>query len=438
MSVSPTLSDRPAHADSYWAATTRHSPLFAPLQGDLETEVAIIGAGFTGLSAAWHIMKAGRSCVILEAHDVGWGASGRNGGMAVPRFKLTFPELERKYGRDTALLMYHIAHEGIDTLERIVLDSRLACSFMRHGHLTPIQNAIDVARFEADARWLAEHADDQAPRLLDAGETAARLGTDFYRAAYLEPRGGGLHPLEYCQALAAELAVRGVHVHCATAVLSWRATQDEVVLQTPHARVKVRELIIATNAYSDLTASGSALKRRTVPVASALIATAPLPEPVRARLMPQGNLATDAKRLTNYYRLMPDGRFVFGGRGGASTRAGAGVYRRLARDMATIFPVLAEAPIEYRWYGLVAATLDFLPRIGRLQTRVAYAMGYNGRGVALAALLGGKLAALAMQQSVSLGPISEGAFAPIPFHALRVPAKQVAISWMQLRDKLGF
>ncbi len=428
---------QPAHARSYWAATTRHDPLFPPLKADLDIDVAIIGGGFTGLAAAWHLMKAGRRCAVLEANQVGWGASGRNGGMAVPRYKLTFPELERKYGRDTALLMHRIAHEGLDTLERIVIDSKLACGFKRHGHLTPIQNAVDVARFEADVRWLAEHAGDAAPRMLDAGETAARLGTGFYRAAYFEPRGGGIHPLEYCQALAAVLAVRGMHIHCATPVQSWRATADEVLLQTAHGRVKARELIIATNAYSDLTASGNALKRRVVPVASALIATAPLPEPLRASLMAKGNLATDAKRLTNYYRLMPDGRFVFGGRGGASTRAGEGVYRRLARDMAHIFPTLAEAPIEHRWYGLVAATLDFLPRIGRLGPRVAYAMGYNGRGVALAALLGGRLAGMTMQQNVNLGPISEGAFAPIPFHALRVPAKQVAISWMQLRDRLG-
>lgn len=422
---------------SYWAASSRHIADHPSLDADLETDVAIIGAGFTGLSAAHHLQKNGRKCVVLEANEVGWGASGRNGGVAVPRYKLTYPELAGTYSIDVALLFHRLAHEAVDTLERIIGECGLACGFERFGHITPILNAVDVARFEADVEWLAEHASDRTPRMLDAHEVANRIGTDFYSAGYLEPRGAGIHPLEYCQSLAQSLKARGVHIYCQTPVESWIARSDEVVVQAKGARVKARHLLIATNGYSDLTAAGNMLKRRVVPVASALIATSPMSADLRSRLLPQGNLATDSKRLTNYYRLMSDGRFIFGGRGGASSQASARVYRRLAKDMRNIFPFLEGVSIDFNWFGLVAVTLDSLPHIGQLAPQVSYAMGYNGRGVALAAMLGSRLASIASGAKIDLGPISGGSFKAIPFHAFRVPAKQVAISYMQLRDALG-
>lgn len=428
----------PEHASSYWAATARHACAFPALDADIEADVAIIGGGFTGLSTAHHLQKAGQTCVVLEANQVGWGASGRNGGMAVPRYKLTFPELERKYGTETALLMHRTAHEAVDTLEAIVGEYSLDCAFARYGHLTPVVNPVDIARFEADVRWLEKNAGDRTPRMLDAGEASARIGTAFYKAAYFEPRGAGIHPLEYCQALANSLASRNVGIYCDTPVESWSPEAGGVVVHTARARVKARHLVIATNGYTDLTHAGDQLKKRVVPVASALIATEPLSASLRAQILPQANLATDAKRLTNYYRVMPDGRFVFGGRGGASSQASERVYRRLAKDMAVIFPQLAEIPLDQRWYGLVAATLDFLPHVGRLSPEVSYALGYNGRGVALSALMGNRLARMALGEGVDLGPMSHGAFEPIPFHALRVPAKQVAITYMQLRDAIGF
>ena len=361
----------PEHAPSYWAATARHACAFPALGTDIEADVAIIGGGFTGLSTAHHLQKAGQTCVVLEANQVGWGASGRNGGMAVPRYKLTFPELERKYGTETALLMHRTAHEAVDTLEAIVGEYSLDCAFARYGHLTPVVNPVDITRFEADVRWLEKNAGDRTPRMLDAGEASARIGTAFYKAAYFEPRGAGIHPLEYCQALANSLASRNVGIYCDTPVESWSPEAGGVVVHTARARVKARHLVIATNGYTDLTHAGDQLKKRVVPVASALIATEPLSASLRAQILPQANLATDAKRLTNYYRVMPDGRFVFGGRGGASSQASERVYRRLAKDMAVIFPQPAGVSLDQRWHGLVAATPDFFPPVGGLSPVVS-------------------------------------------------------------------
>lgn len=426
-----TAHDYPA---SWWAASARDTSDFPALTEDIETDVAIVGAGFTGLSAAHHLRSRGIGCAVLEAHRVGWGASGRNGGIAVPRYKLTFPELERKYGLQIALQMYRIAHDAVDTLEAIVREHHLDCGFSRTGHLTPVGTPTDQTRFFADIEWLIRHLDDHRPQLLDRSEAARKIGTPFYAAAYHEPRGCAVHPLEYSVTLANALGARGVRIYCETPVLSWSNKTDSVVLETPRARVKARTLLLASNAYSDLSAAGRRVRKRVVPVASAVIATRPLPAELRAQILPDGEPATDAKRLTNYYRVLRDGSFFFGGRGGASSRASQRIYDRLRRDMTAIFPQLERVEITHQWFGMVAVTLDSLPHLGSLEPNVHFAMGYNGRGVALAALLGRHLAQRAAGEPFTLGPITDSRFPSIPFHSLRVPAKQVALSWKQLMD----
>jgi glycine/D-amino acid oxidase-like deaminating enzyme len=191
--------------------------------------------------------------------------------------------------------------------------------------------------------------------------------------------------------------------------------------------------LLATNGYADLTGAGVDLKRRVIPITSSLIATAPLADSIRKTILPQGNVVTDAKRLTNYFRVSDDGRVIFGGRGGASHRESERIYSRLAREMAQIYPALADCRIDFRWSGRVAVTLDGLPRVGKLADQVFFAMGYNGRGVALATLLGHMLADFSTGQGGELGPLT-GPMESIPFHAFRVPAKKVVMTYYKIRD----
>ena len=427
-----------AYPGSWWAASARHACDFPALAQDLQADVAVVGGGFTGLAAAHHLRALGVRCVVLEAHRIGWGASGRNGGIAVPRYKFTYPELERKYGKATALGMYRCAHEAVDTVEAIVREYQLDCGFVRRGHLTPLVQAADIERFDQDTEWLARELGDRAPSMLDARQVANKTGSAFYAAAYHEPRGATLHPLEYCLSLANALHARGVAVHCDTPVLAWEADQNGVVVRTPGATVRCGQLVLATNAYSDIAPAGGLLKKRVVPVVSSVLATEPLPVSLRAGILPDGEAATDAKRLTNYYRVLRDGSFFFGGRGGASSTVSPRIFERLRKDMLEIFPQLAGSAVRQQWSGLVAATLDTLPHLGSLQARVHFGMGYNGRGVALSALFGRELAQLATGQAPPrLGPMTDGWFQPIPFHALRVPAKQAAITWKLFMDALG-
>ena len=427
-----------AHPASYWAATAGAPPDLAAADADVETDVVIVGGGFTGLSTAYHLNQQGRKCVLLEANDIGWGASGRNGGIAVPRYKHTFPPIEARYGREVALDLYQVAHSALNILERIIADCRIDCGFSRCGHITPMVHQRDERRFAADVRWLADRVGDKIPYMLDAAELEDRIGTKFYAAGYFEPRGGGIHPLRYCHGLAQALEERGVQLFVRTPAIAWQRDQNGITVETPKARIRGKCLLIATNAYSDLTGGTSQLKRRVVPMVSSLIATAPLPNEVRHSVLRHGNLVTDAKRLTNYYRVTPCNRLMFGGRGGATSKESPSIYARIERDMLAIFPQLRGTPIEYRWSGRVAVTVDGFPHAGALNERVFYAMGYNGRGVALSAFLGHVLAQYACGEPVAAGPLTKGRFEPIPFHFLRVPAKQAAITYFKLLDALGF
>jgi glycine/D-amino acid oxidase-like deaminating enzyme len=294
-----------------------------------------------------------------------------------------------------------------------------------------------VARFENDIRWLDLHAEDRIPRMLDRAETARRIGTDFYTAAYFEPRGAGMHPLNYCLGLAESLAKRGVPIYCDTPVAEWHVDGPRVVLYANGRRVTASQVIFAANAHSGMTAAGAQIKRRIVPMVSSVIVTEALPESLRVRLLPEGNLVTDAKRLTNYFRLLQDGRLFFGGRGGARSEANASVYSRLQQDMLAILPELRGIKAAYRWSGHVAVTRDGLPHIGSLNERTFYALGYNGRGVALSALMGKMLAQRVCGEAIALGPMTDEPFRPIPFHSLRVPGKQVAIAYYRVLDAMG-
>jgi len=430
---------RQEHVASFWAASARERCRPSRLTSSLDVDVAIIGGGFTGLSAAHYSNLSGCSVAVLEANQIGWGASGRNGGNAVPRYKPTFPELENRYGRDIAIGMYRTAHDALATLEQIINHHALGCDFVRCGLLTPLVSENDITRFERDAEWLRRHIGDTAPSMLNRQETAYALGTEFYTASYLEPRAAALHPFEYCQSLGSALVRCGVYLFSETPILSWRSNDGYIYARTPEGSVRARQLIIATNGYSDLTAAGQSIEKTIVPVASAIIATQVLAEELRTTILPEGHVVTDAKRLTNYYRILRDGSLLFGGRGGASSSDSPRIYENLRRSMVRIFPQLKDLPIKYRWFGLVAVTLDSLPYIGTQQKNIHFALGYNGRGVALSALLGRELARRATGEArETLGPLSERRFDRIPFHGLRVPAKQLAIKYMQLVDKLGF
>lgn len=423
------------HAPSLWEATAPPSPPLRPLLHDMRVDCAIIGAGYTGLNAAWHLARRGAQACVLEASDAGWGASGRNGGMAVPRYKKGWCDLARLFGEEQTLLLHALAHDALDSLQRNVDELGLDGGFSRCGHLTPAYTDRHARALRDDVAWLARHAGDRQPRFLDAAETADRIGGGDYRGGYLDMRAAGVHPMAYARELGAALARRGIPIHARTPVTRVRIDADGCTLETAQARVRADSVIVATNAYTDLFDLPAGLARRLIPVATSVIATAPLPEALYAKLLPEGQLCTDTRHLVNYFRRAPGRRILFGGRGSLTGSERPAIYENLVKGLHGLFPALRDTPIEFRWSGKVAVTLDDFPHLARHGPRVLFAAGYGGRGVALTHLLGRLAAEMALGASVRAGPMS-GGMPELPLHGLRLPALNLMAAYYKLRDRL--
>lgn len=425
------------HPASAWASLAQPAPALRPLEGDTTADVVVIGAGFTGLNAAWELSKRGADAIVLEANDAGWGASGRNGGMAVLRYKKFWAALAGEFGDEATLAMYRWIHEGLDTLEANVRELGIECGFRRCGHITAAHGERSARALEDDIRWLAVHARDSAPRML--GRTGARdlMGTDEYVDGYLDPRAAGVHPLDYSRGFAAALVAKGVRIHRDTPALEIVAEAGRVIVRTPRGEIRARQALVCTNAYTWLFPLGYDLARRMVSISAAVIATAPVPEEARRHILPQGHIVTDTRHLVNYFRVLPGGGVLYGGRGSLTGREAPRYYENLVRGVRRTFPSLREVPIAHRWCGRVGITMDGFPHIGAVGDRVFYALGYYGRGVVLTNLLGKHLARRALGEKLSLGPMSESSFRPIPFNGLRIPVMKTVAAYYKLRDRLA-
>ena len=423
------------HPNSVWL-TTAHPALELPkLESDLQTDVAIIGAGYTGLSAAHHLSRAGVACVVLEANDVGWGGSGRNGGMAVLRYKTSWGALARDLGDERTGYLHRLLLSAIDLLEAAVSEYRIDCGFSRCGHITAANGRSALAMLEDDVQWLATIG-DRAPRILPEEETRELTGTSAYLGGYLDPRAGGIHPLNYVRGLAAGVAGKGVPAFIDTPVRALKEEQDRVIVETPRAVVRANQVLVASNAYTDLLPFGTDLGSRFVAVSTSVVTTEPLPDALLTRILPRRHVVSDTRHLLNYFRIGPGNRLLYGGRGSLTGRESPEVYSGLERKLVETYPALSGVSIDHRWSGKVAVTLDDFPHVGRVSPRIAYAMGYGGRGVVLTNLLGKMLAQVAMGETIDAGPMSASPFTRIPLQALRIPAMKAVAGYYGLLDKL--
>ncbi|WP_269507291.1 NAD(P)/FAD-dependent oxidoreductase [Burkholderia sp. IMCC1007] len=368
------------HARSVWEGSATKPRHWPRLVGDMDADVAIIGTGFTGLSTAHHILKRGGTCVLLDANDPGWGASGRNGGMAVLRYKQAFSRLAHVYGDANTLQLWSFIHEAFDSLEATVSECGIQCDFGRYGHITAAGSSESISVLEKDCEWLARVAGDTVPQMLGYSEMVALTGTKAYPGGYLDQRAGSIHPLNYSRGLAESVHLRGGKIFSNTPALRIVPDGKRVVVHTPRGRLAARKVVVATNAYTELAELGVDLARRVVPVASSAIATEPLDDASAELILPHRHVLTDTRRLTNYFRLLPDRRLLYGGRGDLLGRDAPESYRGLEDSLVATFPHLAGKRIDYRWSGKVAVTLDDFPHIGRIGESIHYAMGHASPG----------------------------------------------------------
>ena len=420
-------------ANSLWTATANSAVTSVPLQGDAETDVAIIGGGYTGLSAALHLAEAGARATLLEAETPGWGASGRNGGQLNPGLKENPDAIEARFGAGIGGRLVRLSGGAADFVLALIRRHAIACDPVQTGWIQPLHTPAALA---AAQERVAQWARRGAPlRMLSRAELAALLGTDAYVGGSIDARGGNLHPLNYALGLAVAAQHAGAVLHCHSRATRLDRVGDGHVIQTAAGRLRARQVILCTNGYTDGLAPP--LARTLVPVRSIQVATAPLGDDLRRLVLPGGQAASDSRKLLLYYRMSPDGRFIMGGRGAFGAAGTLRLLDRLRRVSVQLYPQLGAVEWPYAWGGNVAMTVDHYPHLNRLGPGVMAAVGYNGRGVAMATVLGKVLAdwATGMPEGELDFPVS--APQPIPFHLLRKPAVSATVAWYRLREQFG-
>jgi gamma-glutamylputrescine oxidase len=426
-----------ASAPSLWAATAAPARDFAPLRGDTQADVAIIGAGYTGLSAARHLAASGLEPLVLEARQPGWGASGRNGGVVTAKFRPSFPAIAVSHGKDAARRMYQIAHEAVDCVEDMVDEFGITdARFVRTGQVKAAHNHQTLRHAVAEAEWLRSELGDRTMSVLSADEVCEETGSRAFVGGVRNEGSGGIHPLNYVRGLAAGLAARGIRIFSDTPALSLRSERDGILVETPDGVVRARQVVVATNSYSDLTDATRAFQRTLIPFRSAIVATLPLSANLAASIMPTRRTYSETKRMMRWFRMVDD-RVIFGGRGAFGREDSPAAFRSLRRAMVGIFPQLADIPLAYQWSGLVAMTLDALPHVGRADERVLFALGYNGAGVAMSTLMGRYLAAFARGETPDVGLLDASRLRRVPFYPLREPAVRLVAGCYQFLDVIG-
>ncbi len=350
--------------------------------------VAIIGAGLTGLGAARKLAKDGAQVIVLEAGTVGHGASGRNGGHLNNGLAHSFTAACARFGEKTAVSMYRAFDEGIDTIERIIAKESITCNFRRSGKLKlaskPHHMAAIAHDFEAVNRLV-----DPDTALLSRDDLRGEIGSDAFHGAMLQDKSAMMHMGRFVNGIATAAARYGANIHQHMPVTACVSIPCGHRLTVPQGEITASKVLLATGAYT--TPQFSWFRRRIVPVGSFVIATRPLSEQEVAMTLPGDRTCVTSMNIGNYFRLSPDRRLIFGGRARFSTRSDQDSDAKsgavLRRAMVDIFPHLAGVEIDYCWGGLVDMTKDRYPRAGQVDG-IYYAMGYSGHGAQIATHMG--------------------------------------------------
>jgi glycine/D-amino acid oxidase-like deaminating enzyme len=396
---------------NFWL-TTVEAPVVPVHELPERVDVAVIGAGFTGLSAARTLARSEARVVVLEAENVGWGASCRNGGMVLSGLKLETPTLLARYGREATKRMYVASLESIDCVEEIVRSEGIACDFSRSGHLQVACKAKHFEEFRRAAETI-EREFGRRLKIVEKEDLPGEIGSAIYHGGMVDEVSAGVNPARYVAGLGCAAAKAGAEVHEKTRVtgLSRAAQGGESVwkIATSRGVVQAKDVLVATSGYtSGIT---PALQKKLIPIGSYIIVTDVLRKELARELSPRGRMIYDSKNYLYYYRLTPDQRMLFGGRAAFfpdnenTVRESARILRE---GMISVYPQLRGVKVDYVWGGTLDFAFDIMPHAGRMDG-MYFSVGYAGHGVAMATLLGKRMA-----ESILTGR-DENPFAGIPF-----------------------
>jgi glycine/D-amino acid oxidase-like deaminating enzyme len=377
---------------SYWLDTApRGSHARSKTSVEGRTDVAVIGGGLTGVVAALHLARSGAKVDLFEQHTVGFGASGRNGGMATTGMSIGIRDAVAKLGFDTAVRLYGAYTDAIDLVEKLVAEEGIDCHFARTGKLNLASKPAHYQGFEKTHELLNARLGLET-QLVPKAELRSEIGSDAFHGGMVESRSAGLHVGKYSRRLGEAAERAGVTIHEQAPVQNLTKLGAGHELPTPRGRMQAKQVLLATGAYSRRPFRWHQV--RIAPVGSFIIATEPLDASLCDDILPTRRMASDSKNLLNYFRITPDNRLLFGGRArfAMSNPQSDEKSGKLLRDtMVHTFPKLAAAKIDYCWGGLVDMSLDRLVHAGE-RDGVYYAMGYAGHGVQMATYMGRQMA----------------------------------------------
>jgi len=422
------------HVDSYYAASANDRTNYPQLEAEIGADVCVIGAGYTGLSAALNLAERGLSVVILEAKRVGWGASGRNGGQICTGYSRGNEQNEAWVGRDDAHKLFAIAEEGKTIIRERVEKHRIDCD-LTWGYFLGATKQRHLDGLRTDQASLAKDYGYTPTRLIETlAGVRDYVSTDAYIGGLFDAGAGHLHPLNYCLGLARAVEAAGVRIFEQSEVLAVEEGA-RVVARTARGRVAADYLMLAGNAYlGDLAPQ---IRGKIMPVGTYIGATAPLGENLAKSLIKNDIAVADCNFVLNYYRLTRDWRMLFGGRVSYSTFMPPNLPRAMGHKMRQVFPELGGVEFEYTWGGFVAITMERTPHLGRIGHNIYFAQGFSGQGVAFTGIAGRILAEAVAGQAGRLDLLARLPHTTFPGGRLfRTPTLALAMLWFRLRDFL--
>jgi glycine/D-amino acid oxidase-like deaminating enzyme len=373
--------------NSLWAATTARPEPYPLLQGRVDTDVCIIGGGFMGLSAALALAGRGTSVALIEAAEIGWGASGRNNGLVAPGLKRDPWQVRCKLGADRGERLLRYSGAAPDRVFELILEHGIDCDANRGGWIQAAHSRRAIKLIERRVReWQSLDVDAE---MLAPSDFAGELGTDIYKGACRYAGGGSINPLAYAHGLAQAAWMAGALLHEQSPAMRIERQQGRWIVVSPYGVVVAEHLLCCTNAYND---SIQQLHGTVLPLRTAQVATRPLPHDVAAKILPGAAAASDTQRLLTSFRLTADRRLIMGGASATAGDEHPRLMRRLHQAASARFDGILPAHWEFGWSGYLALTQDHLPRIDKVDDNFLAGIGCNGRGIAMATAIGHTLA----------------------------------------------
>lgn len=421
-------------ADSYYAATANALPPFPAVTGEVRCDVCVIGGGYTGLSTAIHLLKRGYDVRVLEAHSVGWGASGRNGGHVGTGQRADQHTLERLVGMDHARRLWDLGLDAVNLVCELIDEFAIDCD-LATGNLHVAHRQGDAAELQQEVEHLQQHYNYQQVRYVNKPELDEMSSAQGMHGGTLDLGARHLHPLNYCLGLARAAADLGASIHEHSRVLHYNEG-ERVHVHTESAVVDCEHLVLACNGYL-----GKLEKRvagQIMPINNYMLATEPLGEDLAQRLIRDDTSMSDSRFVINYWKLSADRRLLFGGGESYTSRFPDDIRGFVRKYMLRIYPELADTRIDYGWGGTLAITLNRMPALGNVSPRVFYGHGFSGHGVPIATLAGQLLAEAIAGTAERFDVMATVPSPKFPGGTLlRWPGLVAGMLYFALRDRLG-